>query len=355
MHTSAVKAAFCLKLATCLILLQGSTASAGREEPFVLDKFLAQTAGLTKAEIASVHGGKAVAKVLDTPTPDEVLVAGIVYVEAAPESYLKLATDLDALRKLPGYLAVQPFSNPPKLSDLSEFTIDAADLKDLKSCKPGDCEVQLPSEAMDQFQKSINWSAPDAAAQANRLARQMTFDALLAYEKGGNSALGAYRDKEHPARIDETFRSLLARLKALPVYLPELHRTLQEYPAVVENSTSKFYWEKVNFGLKPTLRLVQQIIYRGGTPSDPTYGIALKQLYASHYFQAALDLTISLRDSSRPNEKGFYLLTVKGSKQAGLTGPKGSIVRSAAVSKTRSALEKTLNAIKQNLEAARRQ
>jgi hypothetical protein len=229
MHTSAVRAAFCLKLATCLILLPGITVTVGREETFVLDKFLAQTTRLTKAEIDSVHNGKAVAKALDTPLPDEVFVTGIVYVEAAPESYLKLANDVDALRKLPGYLAVQRFSDPPKLSDLSEFTIDADDLKDLKNCKPGDCEVQLPSEAMDQFQKAMNWKAADSANQANRLARQMTLDALLAYEKGGNAALGAYRDKEHPARIDETFRSLLARLKDLQVYLPELHRILQEY------------------------------------------------------------------------------------------------------------------------------
>jgi hypothetical protein len=356
MHTSAIRAAFCLKLATHLILLPGSTVIAGRQETFVLDKFLAQTTRLTKAEIDSVHNGKAVAKALDTSIPDEVFVTGIVYVEAAPESYLKFASDIDALRKLPGYLAVQRFSNPPKLSDLSEFTIDSADLKDLKNCKPGDCEVQLPSEAMAQFQKSVNWSAPDAANQANRLARQMTLDALLAYEKGGNAALGAYRDKDHPTRIDETFRSLLARLTDLPVYLPELHRILQDYPAVeLKNSTSEFYWEKVDFGLKPTLRMVQQIIYRGGTPSDPTYGIALKQLYASHYFQGALDLTVCLRDSTRPNQKGFYLLTVKGSRQAGLTGLKGSIVRSTAVSKTRSSLENTLKAIKQKLEAAGRQ
>ena len=355
MRTSAVKTAFCLKIASCLILL-GSTVTSGREETFVLDKFLAQTVRLSKTEIDSVHKGKAVAKVLDTPTPDEVFVTGIVYVEAAPESYLKLANDFDALRKLPGYLAAQRFSAPPKLADLSEFTIDADDLKDLKNCKPGDCDVQLPSEAMEQFQKSINWSAADTANQANRLARQMTLDALLAYQKGGNAALGVYRDKDHPTRVDETFRSLLSRLKELPVYLPDLHRILQEYPAVeLKNATSEFHWEKVDFGLKPTLRTVQQITYRGGTPSDPTYAIALKQLYASHYFQSALDLTICLRDSTRPNQKGFYLLTVKGSRQAGLTGLKGSIVRSAAVSKTRSSLESTLKAIKQKLEAASRQ
>ena len=77
----------------------------------------------------------------------------------------------------------------------------------------------------------------------------------------------------------------------------------------------------------------------------------MKQLYASHYFKSALDLTICLRDSTRPNERGFYLLTVKGSQQAGLTGLKGSIVRNVAVGKSRSALEQTLTAIKQKLES----
>jgi hypothetical protein len=294
-----------------------------------------------------------VAIVLETPAPDEVFVFGTVYVEAAPESYLRFANDFDALRKLPSYLAVQEFGNPPQSSDLTGFTIDADDLKELKSCKPGDCEVQLPSEAMEQFQQSVNWSAADAASQANRLAQQMALQALLAYQKGGNAGLGVYRDKAHPTGVAETFQALLGRLKSLPVYLPDLNRLLLEYPDVaIPNSTSKFYWEKVNFGLKPTLRIVQQIIYRGGTAKDPAYAVALKQLYASHYFHAALDLTVCVRDAARPNERGFYLITVKASQQAGLTGLKGSILRKVAVDKTRSSLENTLTAIKGRLEAA---
>ena len=65
-------------------------------------------------------------------------------------------------------------------------------------------------------------------------------------------------------------------------------------------------------------------MYRGASPLDPAYAVAEKQLYASHYFEAALDLTVCFRDAQRP---GFYIITVKGSKQAGLTGLKGSIVR----------------------------
>jgi HEPN domain-containing protein len=80
--------------------------------------------------------------------------------------------------------------------------------------------------------------------------------------------------------------------------------------------------------------------------------VALKQLYANHYFQTALDLTVCMKDAARPNEHGFYLITVKASQQAGLTGLKGSILRKVAVGKSRSSLEHTLTAIKERLETA---
>ncbi len=108
-------------IALSLLLLASSMGSAAGEQAFVLDKFLQENVRLNAGQIDSVHRGKAVAVVLDSPTPDEVFVFGTVYVEATPESYLQLANDFDALRKLPGYLAVQRFSNPPQTSDLGGF------------------------------------------------------------------------------------------------------------------------------------------------------------------------------------------------------------------------------------------
>ena len=163
--------------------------------------------------------------------------------------------------------------------------------------------------------------------------------------------MGTYRDKDHPANIADTFQSLVSRSKALPVYLPELDRYLLEYPKtnskVIE---SQFYWEKVNFGLKPTLRIVQTIVYHGKSSSEPAYAVAEKQLYASHYFETALDLSVCVKDTEQPAKPGFYLITLKGSQQAGLTGFKGGIVRKVAVDKTRSSLERALASIKQKLE-----
>jgi hypothetical protein len=144
-------------------------------------------------------------------------------------------------------------------------------------------------------------------------------------------------------------RFVNGRFETLPLYLPELNEYLLDYPrAKSENVQAGFYWEKVNFGLKPTFRIVQKIIYHGAIGNEPVYAVAEKQIYASHYFQTALDLSVCVKD---PQRSGFYIITVKGSKQAGLTGLKGSIVRKVAVDKTRSSLERVLVTIKQKLES----
>jgi hypothetical protein len=317
-------------------------------EPF---KFFRDYAELKDDQIKEIRNGKAFAKIIESRTPDEVFVFGAVYVQSTPEKYLKLASDIDELRKLPSYLAIRKFSDPPQRSDLDGFTLEADDIKQLKDCKPGKCDVQLPADAMETFKQSVNWSAPDAADQANQLAQKLAFEAIEGYTQGGNAALGTYMDKHHPAVVGETFASLLSRSKALPAYLPELQRYLLEYPqAPSGNIQSEFYWEKVNFGLKPTLRIVQAIVYQDSGSSEPASALAVKQLYASHYFETALDLTVCVRDQENPG-RGFYLITLKGSQQAGLTGFKGGIVRKVAVDKTRSALERSLAAIKQKLES----
>ena len=341
---------FSITLPVVLLLLPTLIRTDTPNEPY---KFFREFAGLNEEQITAIRSGKAVARVVESSTPDEVYVFGSVYVEATPESYLKLASDIDALRKLPSYLAIQSFSDPPQLSDLEGFTLEEQDITELKNCKTGHCQVQLPTEAIEEFQQSINWSAPDVADSVNRLAQRLALQALMEYMQGGNTALGAYRDKNNPAAVAETFASLVGRFEALPVYLPELNEYLLKYPkAKSDNVKAGFYWEKVNFGLKPTFRIVQNIVYRGAIGKEPAYAVAEKQIYASHYFQTALDLTVCVKDVQRP---GFYIITVKGSKQAGLTGLKGSIVRKVAVDKTRSSLERVLVAIKHKLESQRSQ
>jgi hypothetical protein len=345
-HRGIVKALGAGALLFCTI---GSALSQVQPEPYT---FFKQYIGLKDEQIADIGNGKAVAQVLPTSAPSEVVVFGAIYINASPEDYLRVAQNLDSLRGLPNYLGIRQFSTPPRLSDFEGFVLDEDDIQDLKNCRPGRCQLQLPTESMEEFQKSVNWSAPDVAAQVNQLAQKMALVELSRYQKDGDSALATYYDKEYPLRVADQFESLLNKSASMKNYLPDLQRYLIGYPqAQLPHSENLFYWERVKFGLKPTLRMNHMVIYRGSQSSGPVDSIAIKQLYASHYFQTAIDLSVCVRDS-QPDGRGFYLITVKGSRQAGLTGPKGAMIRKVAVSRTRSSLEAALTHVKRVLESS---
>ena len=121
-------------------------------------------------------------------------------------------------------------------------------------------------------------------------------------------------------------------------------------PPDLPGADDHFYWEKASFGLKPTIRVNHGVVYHTGDPDGGVSAVAIKQLYSSHYFRTALDVSVCADDTSRPGRRGFYLLTLKGSTQEGLTGPKGSILRKIVVDKTRSSLERALASIKDTVE-----
>ena len=307
--------------------------------------------GLNDDQIAAIRNGEAVTKNLQSRTADEIFVFGAVYIKAEADSYLKLSRDFDRLRTLPGYLAIGQFSSPPRLSDLEGFTFDDEDIKALKNCKTGNCEVQMPTSSIEELHSSIDLSAPDAEEQVNRLLQQTVLTRLLAYQRAGNQVLGVYNDKHNPTLVPEQFKYMLSYSKALPRYFPDFSNYLLTYPdgqtSGVENS---FYWAKVKFGLKPTLRVVHVLTLRRETPAGPVIVVAEKQLYSSHYFETALDLTFCIPEATDSSSPGFYLIMAMGSEQAGLTGFKGSIVRKVAVDRSASSLKKSLMAIKDSLE-----
>ncbi len=94
------------------VILSGALISAGQttREPCI---FFREQMGLSDDQIARIARGRAVTKMLPSKTPSEILVFGAVFVNAMSEEYVKLAFDMDRLRRLPGYLGVGRFSNPP--------------------------------------------------------------------------------------------------------------------------------------------------------------------------------------------------------------------------------------------------
>ncbi len=336
-------------LYSAILLLGPRLASAqSASEP---RSFFRQQIGLSDHQIASIAEGKPIAKLLPSQHPSELLVFGAVFVNATAEEYARLAFDMTRLRNSPNYLAVGQLTDSPQLTDLQGFTLEPDEIRNLRTCQPGTCNVQLPGDIIRDLQATINWSSPNAAAQVNDRVRRMALETLRQYRRDGNRALGIYRDTGDPFDVNAQFKAFLARFRALPVYLPELDRYLLDYPkSTLANVQSVFFWEKVNFGLKPTLRLNHGFAYRSDGPRGSAHVVAVKQLYASHYLQVALDLTACVPETRAGGQSGFYLISLKGSNQQGLTGFTGSLLRRIIVSRTRAAQLRMLMNIKRSLE-----
>jgi hypothetical protein len=334
-----------------LFLIAACAQPGGSQSKPDLPTFFRQSIGLSQDQIVAIQNGEPVAKALPSRAPAEVFLFGAVYIHATPESYLKFARDFERLRKLPNYLALGVFSNPPELSDLDGFSFDGDDLKALKDCKPGNCLIQMPDSSIEDLHRSIDWSAANVSEQVNQLLRATALRRLLAYQHEGNQELGIYNDKRDPVDVGQQFAYMLSYSRALPANLPGFYQYLLDYPkARPANVEDTFYWARVKFGLKPTLRVVQMVTLRGDANDPVAYAIAEKQLYASHYFETALDLSFCVRSNNDQKQPGFYLIMAMGSEQAGLTGLKGSIVRKVAVGRSASSLHDALATIKNTLE-----
>ena len=86
-------------------------------------------------------------------------------------------------------------------------------------------------------------------------------------------------------------------------------------------------------------------------PSGASPVIAIKQLYASHYFQTTPDLRLLVDGERRANRPGFYLLSIMRSRIDATSGLKGTHLRSViSRRRSRAAARSYLEHLKRQVE-----
>lgn len=274
----------------------------GAAESPAVHEFLTKAIELSPSQIAGIERGEVVTKQLASGDKPEMAAFGAVRVRADKEAFLARFRNLADFRRVPSVLEIGRLSVPPRVSDLAGLTAEEGDLDALRKCRPGSCDVKLARSAMERLGRDMNWSAPDAKEKATTLLRQMLVDYAAAYMKGGTAEMATYQDKEKPLDTPTEFRKVLAASPLLFEYAPEFHRYIEGYPrGRLDGAEDLFYWAKDKFGPKPTVALYHVTLWKGADRAV----IATKQIYASHYFQAGLDIT-ALVDV--PGEPAFYLI-----------------------------------------------
>jgi len=318
-----------------------------------VDDLLTRRMGFAAADLRPLDVGAAAIKSLETPVREELAYVGVVYVDVSAERFVERFRDIERFEHGTGIPQIGRFSRPPRLEDLASLTLPAADITALQACRPGDCDVKLSVAAMDRFRNDVDWSSPDAARQANDVARSMILELVRGYQQEGNVALGRYDDGSESMSAAEPLRALLGAEDPLPAPVPALLTYLGAYPlARPAGAEDFFYWSVVDFGLKQTVRVNHVTIYPmdAGSPPGVAYAITIKQLYASHYFHATLELRFLVDDDRDPGRSGTSLISITRSRSDGMTGLKGLFLRPIISRRSRDAVRQYLEHMKRQVE-----
>ena len=337
-------------LSCCLVVLVFASialrsSQAPSNLPPKLEDYLTKAVRLPAAERRRLLHGEPVARLLDTDGSKEVAVFGAIWIDALPARYVEAVTDVERFEQGRSFRITRRIASPPQIEDFAELRLPEEDLKDLRTCRVGNCEVKLGEQALRRFRSEIDWNAPGAHTAANALMRRVAHEYVTGYLEGGNERLAVYRDGSRPTFVAQEFRAMTEEMPELTVHMPNLRRYLLEYPRVaLPGSTSMLYWQETSFGLKPTIRIGHLTILP--TPEETV--VASKMLYATHYFWTGLELRVLMPDRARGT--GFWFVTVNRSRSDGLSGFTGLFVRRRVQSEVREGTLTILRSTKQRLE-----
>ncbi len=229
-------------------------------------------------------------RVLPTQDQRDVAVFGVVRIAVSRDVYLRRVQDFRSWLRTPTRTRLGVFSDPAVLADVEALIVSKDDAKDLKKCRAGDCTTKMPALEMQRVQAEIDWSAPDVQTKVTSLARQRLVEYVESYRDRGNASMPVYDDRPS-IRASDAFTAVLAQSTYLNQAAPAIASYFRTFPRGRPAGVSDvIYWsEDAVARLRPILSVTHAVVY---TPPElgGTTVVASKQIYANHYFEAAIEV-----------------------------------------------------------------
>jgi len=316
-----------------------------------IERYIQDSLGVTPRELDGVRRGSVLSKILPTANPRDVTVFGMVELPVSRAAFAPRMGDarrIIALRS-PTY---EIFDEPPTAANVQRIAIDPSEFRDLQSCRLEHCNFKLPAAAMREFASAVSWTSDSAKAQVDSLARADVLRFVNDYRTAGNSAMVEY-DDNHAVRSSDAFAALLDQSSYLRDFVPELRDYLESYPQRrPESARDVLFWEEDRLPrLRPTLTLSHMVMYtmQSGTPI-----VAIKQIYANHYFEGALEVYAAFDAPATDTGPAMYLISIRRYRFDAL--PTGGFLnlRGRVRGRLADAVKADLQRERQDIEGARR-
>jgi hypothetical protein len=324
-----------------------------QEMPDSLHVFLQQEMSFTAEDFQALRAGQAVVTAPTAANPREIGAFGVVRVNAPSRALADTWLDIEGYMRSDAVLQSGRFSSPPTTADLAGLTLPEGDLEALRACRLGDCGLKLSAGMLDRLRREVHWAAPGWRAEATACFKQLLVDYVAAYLRDGDAALAEYVDKAPAVKLAEETRALVAESPYLKNQAPEFLRHLGPAPSSMPplpGASRVIYWAKEQFGFKPTITVSEVTIYLPpGGPAAPIF-VAASQVYATHYFEASVALTVATAVGGSPSPPAFHMLYLHRSRLDSLRGGFAGLKRFTAGRRLRHRLEEILRQSKAHIE-----
>lgn len=337
-------------ICVCAIVCLGRNPALAHDSVAEFHKNLREKAAFAETDFTALDQGQTVVKLLPAQDKREVALCGLMRVQIPAEVFLQSFRESMVQKSNNAVLEIGSFSSTPTLADLQSLTIEDRDIEDLKECVVGNCKLKLSAAMIERFHQEVDWEAPDYRLQATHLLKLILLDYVRDYLTRGEVALIAYNDKPYQVQLGEEQRSLMAASSYLKDVLAEVPpdpkgSARPELP-IVENT---LVWSKIKFGLKPVIAINHILIYKLEQKPGAQIVVISKQIYANHYFDSSLALTVFGNIPGASPEA--YLFYENRSRADGLEGPFGKIKRGIVERRAVDGLKAILEQSKATLSA----
>ena len=315
-------------------------------------QFLTAVFDVAKSDMARIDAGRVYSRTLSVRHAREIATLGIVRIGTTPQRYVERLADIAVFKRDPAVLRIAAFSAAPRLGDLDDLTLDEADVRRLRECRTASCDVQLPADAIERFRTDVNWRAADAPQRATDLMRHILVEYVTRYRQLGSAAEMEYADSPTRVAVGSEFTSLVSADTRTWPHIPRLRRHLLEFPSARDDNASDLvYWSIERVHRRPVISVTHLAIVREEHESPVAYAIASKQIYAMHYFDASLGITLLVPDRGASTPV-TYVVYLNRSRIDILDGVLGGLARKLVSGKARSLVAEQLERVRQSLESS---
>jgi hypothetical protein len=326
------------------VLAAASALGAVASDPVALLELLGADAG-ARSKAAS---GRAVLTILPARGRD-LAVFGVARTTAGGGRLVSWTRAIERLYQGRYVPAIGRFSEPPRLDDLEALVLDDEDARDVRSCRPGDCDLQLSASEMERIRQAAETAGAEWRPAVQRAFREVVLARATAYLASGLSEGLPYHDREHAVSPQDEFEALAARLGSDLLVGSRVLPYLTAYPDGDRDDVESFlYWSTETLGGgKPIVTVTHVAIFRSLTPGAPGTVIAARQVFATHYLTGSLSVTaITGAAADAPG----YLVYIRRSRTDAFEGTFGALVRLMVERRIRSEGPDVLDALRRKLE-----